>query len=58
MFAGPAPKRAPNWAVAGLLASFVAGTYYYSMRAVSVDDVGRELEIEAAKQEKEARKHK
>ena len=34
---GPRKKVLPNWAVAAVLTSFVAGTYFYSMKAVGDD---------------------
>ena len=49
----PQPKKLmPNWALAGLLTSFVAGTYFYSMRAVGSEDLAQELVHEAARQDK------
>lgn len=47
----------PNWAVAGLLAVLVGGTYLTSFRRISSDDLerelARELEEEAQKQAKQ-----
>ena len=40
----------PNWAVATILAGFVGGTYYYSMRAVGSDDLEKELARENERQ--------
>ncbi len=42
----------PNWAVATILAGFVGGTYWYSMRAVGSDDLEKELARENARQQK------
>ncbi len=42
----------PNWAMATVLAGFVAGTYWYSMRAVGSDDLEKELARENARQQK------
>ena len=33
----------PNWAVAGVLAGFVAATYLYSIRAVASDNLDQEI---------------
>lgn len=44
----------PNWAVATCLAGFVAGTYWYSMRAVGSDDLEKELAKENARQAQRA----
>lgn len=48
--------RLPNWALAGLLAALVGGTYFSSFTRVSKDDLQRELERElqeeAAKQQR------
>ena len=49
------PKRGtklPNWAVAGLLAVLVGGTYLSSLGRVSTDDLEKELQREL---EEEAR---
>lgn len=43
----------PNWAVAGILAGFVGGTYWFSMRAVGSDDLEKEL----AKENDRQRRH-
>ena len=40
----------PNWAVATILAGFVGGTYWYSMRAVGSDDLEKELAKENDRQ--------
>ena len=42
----------PNWALATILAGFVGGTYWYSMRAVGSDDLEKELARENARQQK------
>ncbi len=42
----------PNWALATILAGFVGGTYWYSMRAVGSDDLEKELAKENARQQK------
>ena len=51
-------SRKANFAIAGLLAVFVGGTYYNIIRRVSHNDLEaelqRELEAEARKQAKEA----
>ena len=36
----------PNWAIAVGLAGIVAGTYWYSMRAVGSDDLEKELKAQ------------
>jgi hypothetical protein len=43
-------KVLPNWALAGVLAAFVGGTYFYSMHAVGTDDLRAELEAENKRQ--------
>lgn len=50
----PARPKAylPNWALATILAGFVGGTYWYSMRAVGSDDLEKELAKENARQQK------
>ena len=40
----------PNWALATILAGFVGGTYWYSMRAVGSDDLEKELARESERQ--------
>lgn len=39
-------RRVPNWAVAGLLAVFVGGSYFTIIKRVSSDDLEKELERE------------
>ena len=39
-------KVVPNWALAGLLAVFVGGSYFTIIRRVSSNDIERELERE------------
>jgi hypothetical protein len=46
-------KLLPNWAVAGILGTFVVGTYYYSMRAVGTGDLAKEVENEYTRQLKQ-----
>lgn len=38
--------RVPNWALAGLLAVFVGGSYFQVIHRVSQDDLDEELERE------------
>lgn len=45
-----------NFAVAGALGAFVAGTYLYTMRAVGQDDLAKEVEREAARLAREEAK--
>ena len=56
--AGRRVSRKANFAIAGLLAVFVGGTYYNIISRVSHDDLEaelhRELKAEARKQAKEA----
>lgn len=40
-------KLLPNWAMAGLLGSFVVGTYMWTMRSVAKDGMEKELDREA-----------
>lgn len=50
---GAAARKVPNWALAGLLAVFVGGTYFKAINRVTSDDLERELEREL---EEEARR--
>ena len=44
---GPARSKAvPNWALAGLLGVFVAGSYFTIFNRVSSNDLEKELERE------------
>lgn len=44
----------PNWAIAVGLAGFVAGTYWYSMRAVGSDDLEKELKAQQRKSQQQS----
>jgi hypothetical protein len=46
----PTVKLLPNWALAGVLAVFAGGTYWYAARAASPADAAAELEREAERQ--------
>ena len=40
----------PNWAMAGLLLTFVGGTYWYTLHAVGKEDLSEELRKEYERQ--------
>ena len=42
--------RVPSWALAGLLAVFVGGSYFTIIKRVSNDDLEKELEREIAEE--------
>ena len=46
----PTVKLLPNWAVAGVLAAIVGGTYWFSVQAASPADATAELVREAERQ--------
>jgi hypothetical protein len=46
----PTVKLLPNWALAGVLAAFVGGTYWYAVQAASPADAAAELVREAERQ--------
>lgn len=45
-----ASRGVPNWALAGLLAVFVGGSYFTIIKRVSSDDLDKELEREIAEE--------
>ena len=49
------PKKImPNIALAGILAGFVAGSYFFSMHAVGQQDIEKEVQREVERQQKAA----
>jgi hypothetical protein len=46
-------KLLPNWALAGLLSGFIAGSYYYTLRRVGNSDLEAEVQREVKRQRKE-----
>lgn len=46
----------PNWAIASLLAGVVGFTYFYSIRAVSNDDLDQEISRQLQQQVKDKKK--
>ena len=46
----PTVKIHTNWALAGVLAAFVGGTYWYAVQAASPADAAAELVQEAERQ--------